>query len=75
MKKCPVCGVMMGDNVARCSMCKYDFQKAAREGEDAARQEFGEILRQGFQSEDLYMINIIQKGIVGDDPRLSAVLS
>lgn len=29
MKKCPVCGVMMGDNVARCSMCKYDFQKAS----------------------------------------------
>ena len=39
MKKCPVCGVMMGDNVARCFMCKYDFQKAAREGEDAAREE------------------------------------
>ena len=38
MKKCPVCGVMMGDNVARCFMCKYDFQKAAREGEDAARE-------------------------------------
>ena len=39
MKKCPVCGVMMGDNVARCFMCKYDFQKAAREGEEAARKE------------------------------------
>ncbi len=25
MKRCPVCGVMMGDNVARCSMCKYNF--------------------------------------------------
>lgn len=34
MKKCPVCGVMMGDNVARCSMCKYDFQKAS--GGDAS---------------------------------------
>lgn len=39
MKKCPVCGVMMGDNVARCFMCKYDFQKAAREGEEAARKD------------------------------------
>lgn len=39
MKKCPVCGVMMGDNVARCFMCKYDFQKASREGEDVARKE------------------------------------
>ena len=39
MKKCPVCGVMMGDNVARCFMCKYDFQKAATEGEDIARKE------------------------------------
>jgi len=39
MKKCPVCGVMMGDNVARCFMCKYDFQKAASEGEEAARKD------------------------------------
>ena len=36
MKKCPVCGVMMGDNVARCSMCKYDFQKAS--GGDASAE-------------------------------------
>jgi len=39
MKKCPVCGTMMGDNTARCFNCKYDFQKAAREGEEAARKD------------------------------------
>ena len=49
MKKCPVCGVMMGDNVARCFMCKYDFQKAAREGEDAARQEANENIKRNEQ--------------------------
>ena len=49
MKKCPVCGVMMGDNVARCFMCKYDFQKAAREGEDAARQEASENIKRSEQ--------------------------
>ena len=54
---------------------RADCLPRRRRREDAARQEFGEILRQGFQAEDLYMINIIQKGIVGDDPRLSAVLS
>lgn len=37
MKKCPVCGVMMGDNVARCSMCKYDFQKASLGGDDTQK--------------------------------------
>lgn len=46
MKKCPVCGVMMGDNVARCFMCKYDFQKAAREGEEIAREEAAANVRQ-----------------------------
>jgi len=45
MKKCPVCGVMMGDNVARCFMCKYDFQKAAREGEDVAKKEATEHIK------------------------------
>ena len=39
MKKCPVCGVMMGDNVARCSMCKYDFQKASVGDVNAAIEE------------------------------------
>ena len=39
MKKCPVCGVMMGDNVARCSMCKYDFQKASLGEADKAMAE------------------------------------
>lgn len=39
MKKCPVCGVMMGDNVARCSMCKYDFQKASSGEVDQAVKE------------------------------------
>jgi len=31
--------------------------------EDAARQEFGEIMRGGFRPEDLYMVNIIQQEI------------
>ena len=47
----------------------------AAEREEAARKEFGEILRKGFQPSELYMINIIQQEIVGDDPRLSTVLS
>ena len=46
MKKCPVCGVMMGDNVARCSMCKYDFQKASGGDTDAALKEAQKILGQ-----------------------------
>lgn len=49
--------------------------KRRREREEAARKEFGEILRKGFQPSELYMINIIQQEIVGDDPRLSTVLS
>lgn len=44
MKKCPVCGVMMGDNVARCSMCKYDFQKASGGDADAAIAEAQQVL-------------------------------
>lgn len=44
MKKCPVCGVMMGDNVARCSMCKYDFQKASGGDTDAAIAEAQQVL-------------------------------
>ncbi len=44
MKKCPVCGVMMGDNVARCSMCKYDFQKASGGETDAAVAEAKRVL-------------------------------
>lgn len=44
MKKCPVCGVMMGDNVARCSMCKYDFQKASGGETDAAVAEAKKVL-------------------------------
>lgn len=64
-------------------ICPDGFERASRADclprrrrrEDAARQEFGEILKQGFQAEDLYMVNIIQEGIVGDDPRLSTVLS
>ena len=30
---------MMGDNVARCSMCKYDFQKASQGNNDEAAAE------------------------------------
>ena len=44
MKKCPVCGVMMGDNVARCSMCKYDFQKASGGDVNAAIEEAQKVL-------------------------------
>ena len=46
MKRCPVCGVMMGDNVARCSMCKYDFQKASQGNNDEAAAEAKRILEQ-----------------------------
>ena len=46
MKRCPVCGVMMGDNVARCSMCKYDFQKASQGNNDEAAAEAKKILDQ-----------------------------
>ena len=46
MKKCPVCGVMMGDNVARCSMCKYDFQKASQGNNDEAAAEAKKVLDQ-----------------------------
>ena len=46
MKKCPVCGVMMGDNVARCSMCKYDFQKASQGNNEEAAAEAKRILDQ-----------------------------
>ncbi len=49
MKKCPVCGVMMGDNVARCSMCKFDFQKASL-GE--SEQAVAEAKRQMAQKEE-----------------------
>lgn len=44
MKKCPVCGVMMGDNVAKCSMCKYDFQKASMGDTDKAIEEAANML-------------------------------
>ena len=46
MKRCPVCGVMMGDNVARCSMRKYDFQKASQGNNDEAAAEAKRILDQ-----------------------------
>ena len=46
-----------------------------RKREDAARRAFGDILRSGFQPDELYMVNIIQQGIAGDDPRLSATVS
>jgi len=49
--------------------------KMRRAREDAARQEFGEIMRGGFQPQELYMVNIMQQEIAGDDPRLSTVLS
>ena len=48
---------------------------ARRAREDAARQEFGEIMRGGFRPDALYMVNIMQQEITGDDPRLSTVLS
>ena len=35
----------MGDNVARCFMCKYDFQKASRDGEDVAKKEATEYVK------------------------------
>ena len=44
MKKCPVCGVMMGDNVARCSMGKYDFQKAAGGDSNAVMAEAQKVM-------------------------------
>ena len=37
---------MMGDNVARCSMCKYDFQKASQGNNDEAAAEAKKILDQ-----------------------------
>ena len=46
MKRCPVCGVMMGDNVARCSMCKYDFQKASQGDVNAAAEDAKKVLEQ-----------------------------
>lgn len=46
-----------------------------RAREDAARHQFGEILGRGFQARELYMVNIMQQEIKGDDPRLSAALS
>lgn len=49
--------------------------KTRRAREDAARQEFGVIMRGGFQPQELYMVNIMQQEVKGDDPRLSAVLS
>lgn len=54
---------------------RADCLKARRQREDAARQAFGEIIRGGFQPKELYMVNIMQQEIAGDDPRLSAVLS
>ena len=49
--------------------------KTRRAREDAARQEFGVIMRGGFQPQELYMVNIMQQEVKGDDPRLSAILS
>lgn len=49
--------------------------KTRRIREDAARQEFGTILQGGFRPQELYMVNIMQQEITGDDPRLSTVLS
>ena len=46
MKRCPVCGVMMGDNVARCSMCKYDFQKASQGDVNSAAEDAKKVLEQ-----------------------------
>ena len=52
MKKCPVCGVMMGDNVARCSMCKYDFQKASQGNTEEASAEAKQILEKKAQEKE-----------------------
>ena len=49
--------------------------KARRNREDAARREFVEIRSKGFERNGLYMVNIMQQEIKGDDPRLSTVLS
>jgi len=49
--------------------------KTRRMREYAARQEFGVLMRGGFRPQELYMVNIMQQEITGDDPRLSAVLS
>jgi len=54
---------------------RSQWLKTRRVREDAARQEFGTIMRGGFQPQDLYMVNIMQQEIKGDDPRLSTVLS
>lgn len=54
---------------------RADCLKARRNREDAARRAFVEIRRQGFLPQELYMVNIMQQEIKGDDVRLSAVLS
>ena len=50
------------------------YLKARRDREASARQEFGEIVRSGFSPKELYMVNIMQQEIKGDDPRLSTGL-
>ena len=37
---------MMGDNVARCSMCKYDFQKASQGDVHSAAEDAKKVLEQ-----------------------------
>lgn len=54
---------------------RKDCLKTRRDREDAARREFVEIRNRGFDPKGLYMVNILQQEIKGDDPRLSTVLS
>lgn len=49
---------------------RADWLKTRRERENRAREAFGEILRRGFKVDELYMINILQQGILPDDARL-----
>lgn len=54
---------------------RAEFLAARRRREDAARQEFAQLLRMGFRPAELYMVNIMQQEIEGDDARLQTVLS
>jgi len=50
---------------------RSDCLASRRRREERARKEFVEVISTGFQRNGLYMVNIMQQEIVGDDPRLS----
>lgn len=54
---------------------RSEWLKLRRAREDKARVAFGEILRRGFKTDELYMVNIMQQGVAADDARLQAALS